>query len=60
MTHRQHGGCYPKTGVWEVLAADHATEKPGLEFEIVHEVSDNVGLAFFMLRQQHIYVVMAT
>src|SRR4029077_7999557 len=32
----------------------------GLEFEIVHEVSDNVGIAFFMLRPQHVYVVMAT
>ena len=32
----------------------------GLEFEIVHEVSDNVGIAFFMLHSQHGYVVMAT
>jgi hypothetical protein len=32
----------------------------GLEFEIVHEVSDNVGSAFFMLHVQHSYVVMAT
>ena len=32
----------------------------GLEFEIVHEVSDNVGSAFFMLQSQHVYVVIAT